>query len=218
MSLLHIVCRMMKFFGVIKWQRPFFRNVNFKCEWSSDILEASKHRKHKFDPSLQGRKADFSIYVPVRGKKFYLFTSEIKSADYMLSSKSKITPEYCDLVKLGNDIIDKCIDDGVNESDPLSGPSGRLSMLCTVYAMDLKYEAIYRMILLGKFYLPRDNSDLGVLPTSIERLMQIKTIMACSAEIVKKKNQNLSDNKIIQDSLIEMTRPSFHTPMKVPIG
>lgn len=103
--------------------RPFFRNVNFKCEWSSDILEASKHRKHKFDPSLQGRKADFSIYVPVRGKKFYLFTSEIKSADYMLSSKSKITPEYCDLVKLGNDIIDKCIDDGVNESDPLSGPS-----------------------------------------------------------------------------------------------
>lgn len=54
-------------------------------------------------------------------------------------------------------------------------------MLCTVYAMDLKYEAIYRMILLGKFYLPRDNSDLGVLPTSIERLMQIK--VSINAEI-----------------------------------
>ncbi|CAG8673788.1 35969_t:CDS:10 [Gigaspora margarita] len=78
-----------------------------------------------------------------------------------------------------------------------------------LYAMDLKYEAIYRMILLGKFYLPRDNSDLGVLSTSIKRLMQIKTIMACLAEIVKKKNQNLFDNKIIQNSLIEMTRPSF---------
>ncbi|CAG8755620.1 33350_t:CDS:2, partial [Racocetra persica] len=95
--------------------RPFFRNINFKCEWSTDILEASVHRKRKFDPSLQGRKADFSIYIPIRGKKFYLLTSEIKSADYMFSNKNKVTLEDCDLVKLGNemkDIIDKCIDDG----------------------------------------------------------------------------------------------------------
>ncbi|CAG8701462.1 17575_t:CDS:10, partial [Acaulospora morrowiae] len=95
--------------------RPFFRNINFKCEWSTDLLEASVHRKRKFDPILQGRKVDFSVYMPIRGNKFYLLTSEIKSADFILSSKDKISLEDCDFVKLGNemkDIIDKCIDDG----------------------------------------------------------------------------------------------------------
>ncbi|CAG8463235.1 5209_t:CDS:10, partial [Diversispora eburnea] len=81
---------------------------------STDVLEASAHRKHKFDPSLYGRKADFSIYVPVKGFQ------------------------------------------------------------CQLFAMDLKYEAVYWMILLGKFYLPKNNSDLGVLSASVERLMQMK--------------------------------------------
>nr|CAG8567891.1 9874_t:CDS:2 [Entrophospora candida] len=63
--------------------KPFFHDTNFKCEWSTDVLEASVHRKHKFDPSLQRRQADFSIYVPIKDKRIYLLTSEIKSADYM---------------------------------------------------------------------------------------------------------------------------------------
>ncbi|CAG8614229.1 11295_t:CDS:10, partial [Diversispora eburnea] len=168
--------------------KTFFRNINFKCEWSTDVLEASAHRKRKFDPSLQGRKADFSVYMPIKD---------------------------CDLVKLGNemkDILDKCIDNGVgNKNMTICG------FQCRLFAMDLKYEAIYRMILLGKFYLPRDNSDLGVLPTSIERLMQIKTIMTCSTEICRKDIQNLSKRKTSQRNVIlhnEMTRPSFHTPIK----
>ncbi|CAJ0838497.1 18016_t:CDS:2, partial [Entrophospora sp. SA101] len=32
--------------------------------------------KQKFDPSLQGRKADFSVYIPIRGENFYLLVSE----------------------------------------------------------------------------------------------------------------------------------------------
>ncbi|CAG8697679.1 6267_t:CDS:2, partial [Scutellospora calospora] len=112
---------------------------------STDVLEASAHRKHKFDPSLQARKADFSVYMPIRD---------------------------CDFVKLGNemkDILDKCINNGVDNKNLII-----CGFQCRLFVMDLKYEAIYRMILLGKFYLPRDNSDFSVLPTSIERLMQIK--------------------------------------------
>ncbi|RHZ59533.1 hypothetical protein Glove_363g46 [Diversispora epigaea] len=202
--------------------KTFFRNINFKCEWSTDVLEASAHRKHKFDPSLQGRKADFSVYMPIRGNKFYLLVSEIKSADFMLSNKNKIPLEDGDFVKLGNemkDILDKCIDNGVgNKNMTICGLLVE-GFQCRLFAMDLKYEAIYRMILLGKFYFPRDNSDLGVLPTSIERLMQIKTIMTCSTEICRKDIQNLSKRKTIQRNVIlhnEMTRPSFHTPIKVP--
>ncbi|CAG8850648.1 14286_t:CDS:2, partial [Gigaspora margarita] len=202
--------------------RPFFRNINFKCEWSTDVLEASVHRKRKFDPILQGRKADFSVYIPIRGNKFYLLTSETKSADFILSNKNKISLEDCDFVKLGNkmkDIIDKCIDDGVKNNDLIICGLLVEGFQCRLFAMDLKYEAIYRMILLGKFYLPRDSSDLGVLSTSIERLMQIKTIMTCSAEICKKKIQNLSKRETIQGNatlINEMTRPSFHTPIKIP--
>ncbi|RHZ84847.1 hypothetical protein Glove_74g86 [Diversispora epigaea] len=170
---------------------------NFKPEVyrSTDVLEASVHRKRKFDPILQGRKADFSVYMPIRD---------------------------CDFVKLGNemkDIIDKCIDDGVKNNDLIICGLLVEGFQCRLFAMDLKYEAIYRMILLGKFYLPRDSSDLGVLPTSIERLMQMKTIMTCSAEICKKKIQNLSKRETIQGNVTlinEMTRPSFHTPIKVP--
>ncbi|CAG8578662.1 2393_t:CDS:10 [Cetraspora pellucida] len=186
---------------------------------STDVLGASVHRKRKFDPSLQGRKADFSIYIPIKGKKCYLLTSEVKSANYILSNKNKITSEDCDLVKLGNgmkDIIDKCIEDGVEDTNLII-----CGFQCRVYAMDLKYEAIYRMILLGKFYLPRDSSDFGVLPTSIERLMQVKNIMNCSAEICKRKIQNLANNEIIRNDRNgtplnnKMMRTSFHTPLKV---
>ncbi|CAJ0769725.1 22080_t:CDS:2, partial [Entrophospora sp. SA101] len=74
---------------------------------------ASVHRKQKFDPSLQGRKADFSVYIPIRGENFYLLVSETRSADYILLNK--ITLESCDMMKMGNemkDVIDKCIDNG----------------------------------------------------------------------------------------------------------
>jgi len=47
-------------------------------------------------------------------------------------------------------------------------------LLCSAYAMDLKYDGIYRMILLGCFYLPRDHNDFGVFPRTIEILMQVK--------------------------------------------
>ncbi|CAG8731878.1 861_t:CDS:2, partial [Acaulospora morrowiae] len=153
--------------------RPFIRNINFKCEWSTDVLEASVHRKRKFDPILQGRKADFSVYLPIRGNKFYLLASEIKSADFILSNGNKIALEDWDIVKLGNemkDIIDKCIYDGIKSNDLIICGLLVEGFQCRLFVMDLKYEAIYRMILLGKFYLPRDSSDFGVLPTSIERL------------------------------------------------
>ncbi|CAG8627314.1 133_t:CDS:10 [Ambispora gerdemannii] len=184
--------------------RPFFRNINFKCEWSTDVLEASVHRKRKFDRDE---------------KLIFQYICLLESADFILSNKNKISLEDCDFVKLGNemkDIIDKCIDDGVKSNDLIICGLLVEGFQCRLFVMDLKYEAIYRMILLGKIYLPRDSSDLGVLPTSIERLMQMKTIMTRSTEICKK-NIHLSKRETIQGnvtSINEMTRPSFHTPIK----
>ncbi|CAG8800649.1 10845_t:CDS:10, partial [Cetraspora pellucida] len=97
---------------------PFFVNSDLICEWSSDVLDSSTHRKRKFDPILQGRKADFSAYAQTKGNRYYLLVSEIKSARYI--SSKKINFVDCDLVKIGNemkDMLDKCIEDGVKTKD-----------------------------------------------------------------------------------------------------
>ncbi|CAG8705049.1 16079_t:CDS:1, partial [Dentiscutata heterogama] len=85
---------------------------------SSDVLDPSTHRKRKFDPVLQGRKADFSAYTQIKSNKYYLLVSEIKSPRYMSSKKINFLDS--DLVKIGNemkDMLDKCIEDGVNNID-----------------------------------------------------------------------------------------------------
>ncbi|CAG8634175.1 6142_t:CDS:2 [Funneliformis caledonium] len=68
--------------------KPFFVNSNFECSWSTDVLNVLAHRKHKFNPLLQGRKADFSVYLPIRDKKCYLLVLETKSTDYVVSKKN----------------------------------------------------------------------------------------------------------------------------------
>ncbi|CAG8756687.1 6555_t:CDS:2, partial [Dentiscutata heterogama] len=91
-----------------------------------------------------GRKADFSVYMPIRGNKFYLLVSEIKSADFMLSNKNKISLEDCDFVKLGNemkDILDKCINNGVdNKNLIICGllVEGKLSMSAICYGFKIR--------------------------------------------------------------------------------
>jgi len=82
------------------------------------VLDPSTHRKRKFDPILQGRKADFSAYAQTKGNRYYLLVSEIKSARYI--SSKKINFVDCDLVKVGNkmkDMLDKCIENGVKSKD-----------------------------------------------------------------------------------------------------
>ncbi|CAG8711709.1 5963_t:CDS:2, partial [Funneliformis mosseae] len=64
---------------------------------------------------------------------------------------------------------------------------------CTFYIMDLQYDALYRMIQLGVFYLPRDRHDFSVINDALEVLLHAQ----------------LSLNRKL------MKRHSFHTPMKV---
>lgn len=49
-----------------------------------------------------------------------------------------------------------------------------LGFQCSLYTMDLRYDAICRMTLLGQFFLPRNNYDFGVLPNTIQMLMMTK--------------------------------------------
>ncbi|CAG8592853.1 4605_t:CDS:10 [Paraglomus occultum] len=203
---------------------PFFVNDDLICEWSSDVLNPSTHRKRKFDPILQGRKADFSAYTQIKGNRYYLLVSEIKSARYISSKKVNFVD--CDLVKIGNemkDMLDKCIEDGAKTRDLTICSMLVEGFQCSVFVMDLKFDAIYRMILLGKFFLPQNIHNLSVLPTAIEELMQIKDIVSRSAELcvqsLSRCNKDSSITSTVPATPLRngMMRPSFHTPMKVPI-
>nr|CAG8527747.1 10891_t:CDS:2 [Entrophospora candida] len=111
--------------------------------------------------SALGRQPGFSVYSLFKNTKRHLLVIEIKPKNEDCNS---------DLVKLANemkDIIDKYIDDNI------------IGNQCSVYAMDLKYDGIYyyRLILLDKFFLPRNCYDLGVIPASIEALTVVKAII-----------------------------------------
>lgn len=88
---------------------------------ANDGLDASYHRKRKFDPSLQGRKPDFAVFTSNQYKKAHLLVVEVKSAKHHATKSKEL---YDDLVKLGNemkDVIDKIIDDGVDKDVVVCG-------------------------------------------------------------------------------------------------
>jgi hypothetical protein len=85
-------------------------------------------------------------------------------------------------VKLGNEMKDSIVDNNVGKDVVVCGLLVD-GFQCNLYAMDLKFDAIYRMIRLDRFYLPRDQHDLSVVLSAIEVLSQAKKIVARSAEI-----------------------------------
>ncbi|CAG8775596.1 19886_t:CDS:2, partial [Gigaspora rosea] len=196
-----------------KWQREVEENNDdFILEvfesMSSDVLDPSTYRKRKFDPVLQGRKANFSVYTQLKNNKYYLLASEIKSPRHM--SSKKIDFLNCDLVKLGNemkDMLDKCIEDGFQ---------------CSVFIMDLKFDAIYRMIPLRKFFLPQNIHNLNIIAIAIEELMQARNIICRSAKLCfqdlfqRSKVPSIASTTPVTPIRNGMMRQSFHTPIKVP--
>ncbi|CAG8688624.1 4033_t:CDS:2, partial [Funneliformis mosseae] len=138
---------------------------------SSDVLDPSTYKNSPF----QGRRADFSIYTQIQSNKYYLLVSEIKPARYMSSKETNFVD--FDLIKIGNEMknmLDKCIKNGVKTKDLSICSILVEGFQCSVFVMDLKFDAIYRMILLGKFFLPQNVHNLNVLSIAIEELMQIK--------------------------------------------
>ncbi|CAG8575447.1 10572_t:CDS:10 [Ambispora leptoticha] len=207
---------------------PFFtKNDLLDCSWSTDVFEPSVHRKRKFDPSLDGKKADNTVFLTAKKLKEFLLVTEVKSPRYRKNGMLN------DLVKLGNelkDALDKVIDDGIDSKDvAICG----LLVQGNVFKLDLKYEAIYRMVLLGRFYLPRDHHDFSVFTRGIEVMLQTQAIIFRTAEICAETIQNASMNLWLNHPDAEinekavnkvsprtpprqkMARPSYSTPMKI---
>ncbi|CAJ0831081.1 7843_t:CDS:2 [Entrophospora sp. SA101] len=140
------------------------------------------------DPSLKGRIPDFSVGYSYKNRKVDLLVMEVKPP----------SKDSSDLVKLGNelkDIIDKSAENGICYNDLCLGG--------LLVEGSLSYETCREIFFAHNYY------NLDTAPTTIELTMQSKV-----AKITHKK---LSDKD--EDSFIlrmNMTRQSFHTPMKIP--
>lgn len=162
-----------------------------------------------------GTKAGLAVFTSNRHKQAYLLALEVKPPNYHSNNLWS-----SDTVKLGNelkDIIDKVIDDGVGEDIVVCGLLVE-GFRCDLFVMDLKYNAVYRMIRLGRCYLPRDRHDFAILYPTIELLLQAKSIVIRSARLCVTSFRNtlkLSGTQTPPPKN-KMTRPSFHTPLKIP--
>ncbi|CAJ0835272.1 1698_t:CDS:2 [Entrophospora sp. SA101] len=96
---------------------------------------------------------------------------------------------------------------------------------------------IYRMILLGVFYLPRSHHDFGVFQRTIELLTQFKVIVNQTSEICIQSLRGLQDTRCtkhdgstVLSEIVKnnesssksppherMTRSSYHSPIKIPL-
>ncbi|CAG8616168.1 1962_t:CDS:10 [Funneliformis mosseae] len=195
---------------------PFFKDsLEISSVWANEILDSSAHRKKRFDPSLEGRKPDFELHISMNQRKENLLVLEIKPTNHARPNKDTLN----DLVKLANelkDCIDKIINDGISDNVTVCGILVE-GCKCTFYIMDLQYDALYRMIQLGVFYLPRDRHDFCVINNALEVLLHAQDIVKQSATycLAHLRGQHSSSSQTSLNRKL-MQRKSFHTPMKVP--
>jgi len=152
------------------------------------------------------------VHTTIRQHRMHLLVAEFRSAKHTKSSGKEL---WNILVKLGNEMKDSRQDRKRWCTEECRGLRlvGR-SATCS----DLKYTAVYRMLRLGRFYVHRNRHDFGVLPAAIELLLQARNIITRSAELcVESFYSTLKDDGKAPPPDANNSRPSFHTPMKVPL-
>ncbi|RUS12567.1 hypothetical protein BC938DRAFT_478736, partial [Jimgerdemannia flammicorona] len=114
--------------------------------------------KKRFDPALWGVKPDFIIRTAHDQKHIELLVGEVKPPN------AKIGLVKQDLVSLGKvmkNAIDKSIEDGI----PNLVICGLhiVGFLGRAYVMDLQFDGVYRMIMIGEFEFPQGATSLGTI-------------------------------------------------------
>ncbi|RIA91215.1 hypothetical protein C1645_128528 [Glomus cerebriforme] len=169
------------------------------------MSESSAIAKRRFDPERLGTKPDFTVMTTNPQKHVELFVVEIKPN----KTNNALVSE--DLVSLGKTMkcaIDKSIKDGAD--DLVICGMQVIGYLGRAYVMDLRFEGIYRMILIGEFELPRGSTSWGTALQCYQVLNIIRVIVNNGATSYQ---TAIRKNKQSKSSL--MIKPMFHSPTKV---
>jgi len=108
------------------------------------MSESSASAKRRFDPVLLGTKPDFTVMTANPSKNIELFFVEIKPNK---TSNALVSEDLISLGKTMKSAIDKSIKDGAD--DLVICGMQIIGFLGRAYVMDLQFEGVYRMILIG---------------------------------------------------------------------
>jgi hypothetical protein len=189
--------------------RPFFKNNRkITFEGANKMSESSASAKRRFDPVLLGTKPDFTVMTANPSKNIELFFVEIKPSK--TSNNALVSEDLISLGKTMKSAIDKSIKDGAD--DLVICGMQIIGFLVRAYVMDLRFEGVYRMILIGEFELPRGSTSWGTVLHCYQVMSIIRAIVNDGATsyqtAIRMKNQSKSKM---------MIKPMFHSPIKVPI-
>ncbi|KAF0467197.1 hypothetical protein F8M41_026043 [Gigaspora margarita] len=174
------------------------------------IIEETHIIQTRFDSILIGMKPDFTVRTTNPNKHVELLIGEVKPPN----TRDALVNE--DLVCLGKMLkcsLDKAIEDGVD--DPVICGLQVIGFLGRAYTIDLRFDRIYRMILIGEFELPRCFTSWGTVLQCYQVLNKIRTIVNDAAiQYQSSVKMNIKQKESKQK---EMIKPMFLDPMKISI-
>ncbi|KAL1927388.1 hypothetical protein VTP01DRAFT_4017 [Rhizomucor pusillus] len=157
----------------------FDANDIVDSNWANKAMEGdSEHLNHVT------YKPDYMVYFRYTKGKKNLFTAEVKPIARQADAVN-------DTVKLGYELklmMDRLLAARV----PSAVVCGLVvkGSVCAVYAMDFKYEAIYRMTKCCEFELPYSLKTIPLLPQAVEGMLQLRGFVEDAANGLIRKHSN----------------------------
>lgn len=166
------------------------------------MIRSSSSRYTQLDPSLvnHGKRVDFMVIS--NREKHLLLSLEAKRVGITISG---------DFVKLSKEMKDSC--NSIHKSGYDSVAIVRLLLkgcCCEFYVMDHMFDGLYRMVLIEKFYLPRDRYNMSAVHTIASCFNQMQYIVYTSALKL-----NRPAAHAITTRHLPVIIPAFHTPVKI---
>ncbi|CAG8564665.1 4239_t:CDS:10, partial [Diversispora eburnea] len=171
-----------------------FKDLKIAIEGANKMSESSAIANRSFDPILLGMKPDFTVKTTNPKQHIELLIGEVKPPN----TRDELISE--DLVALGKMMkcaIDKSIADG---------------FLGRAYFMDLLYDGIYRMILIGEFELPKSSISWGTVLKCYQIMNTIRVIVNNGA--TRYQSAIRKNSKQPESDKMKMIKPMFHDPLK----
>ncbi|CAJ0627411.1 7427_t:CDS:2 [Entrophospora sp. SA101] len=168
----------------------------------------------KIDSDGEGHRPDFMLTIDLNGyNKFEILFGLFKSP-----SKGNSQLVNVDLVDLGvlmKDSLDDIYGKGVELEMVVFGIHS-FGYNIRIYAMDLSYDGVYRMFLLGEFELPRSNLSLCLVEVILYEIVNLKKNLLRGFHPMYPTITN--NNEKTPSKKIMMMRKTLATPQKVNVN
>ncbi|CAJ0645226.1 11369_t:CDS:10 [Entrophospora sp. SA101] len=179
--------------------KPFFaNNRRTAMKWSNTTSISLAQMKKKFDPTLMGVRPDFIVHTINYNNYIELLIGEFKPPG---TKVSLVNEDFVCLGKTMKYCLDKGIEDGME--DLVIGGLQVIGFLGHIYIMDLCFDGVYRMILLGEILFPEGIATWGTLIRCFQRLQKLTNRnhgppkgaclpVECEVDITRAKRQSIA--------------------------